>query len=374
MSGSPDLRIDLAFESELQLGRMRVRPALLEVVIDDDRQVLEPRVMQVLVALARRPGEVVTRDQLVKQCWESRAVSDDSINRTISKIRALCRDASGEPVFRLETVARVGYRLFPGRASASAESLPATALTIADITRTARRLITTPVRLAAASAVVALVTTAALTNERAGALAAKPEGVALAVLPFADLSADQSCKYFGRGVAEEIAVMLAADPELNVKTGGAAPDSDYAKLARERDVSYVLDGSVRRKDRAVRVTVRLVNARTGVQIWATDYDRGLADVWATQRDIGSEVARNILSRDSPADLRPTHRTDGETYRLYLTAVGMLRTGEPERLPSAQKLLRQVLKRDPDYLPGRVWLNIAETASKRQLNQRVTTPS
>lgn len=79
-------------------------------------------------------------------------------------------------------------------------------------------------------------------------------------------------------------------------------------------------------------------------------------MWATQRDIGSEVARNILSRKSQSDLR------------------MLRSGEPERVPSARKLLHQVLEREPDYLPGRVWLGIADSALKRQPREPVATRS
>ena len=100
--------IDLAREPRFTLGGAEVLPATRELVAAGRREVLEPRIMQVLVALARRRGEVVSRGELVAACWGGRAVSEDAINRSISVIRRLA-DAHGG--FRIETVARVGYRL-----------------------------------------------------------------------------------------------------------------------------------------------------------------------------------------------------------------------------------------------------------------------
>ena len=73
--------VELAREPPFALGALRVHPATLEVAVDAGREVLEPRVMQVLVALARSAGEVVTRDLLIQSCWGGRVVGDDAINR-----------------------------------------------------------------------------------------------------------------------------------------------------------------------------------------------------------------------------------------------------------------------------------------------------
>lgn len=92
------------------LGPLRVVPAAREVERDGVRETLEPRVMQVLVALAQAGGEVVGRDELIARCWDGRIVVDNAINRVISRLRRLS-ETLGEGCFRIDTVARVGYRL-----------------------------------------------------------------------------------------------------------------------------------------------------------------------------------------------------------------------------------------------------------------------
>jgi formylglycine-generating enzyme required for sulfatase activity/DNA-binding winged helix-turn-helix (wHTH) protein len=105
--GSPTL-IDLAREARFTLGALEVRPSTREVVQGERREVLEPRVMRVLVALAQRRGEVVSRDELTAACWGVRVVGEDAINRAIAGVR---RVAQSYGDFAVETVARVGHRL-----------------------------------------------------------------------------------------------------------------------------------------------------------------------------------------------------------------------------------------------------------------------
>lgn len=101
-------KVDLAHEKRFTLGAAEVRPATREVVWADQREILEPRVMQGLVALARAGGEVVSRDDLINAAWEGRIVSEDAINRVISRVRRV-GEITG--AFELETVTKVGYRL-----------------------------------------------------------------------------------------------------------------------------------------------------------------------------------------------------------------------------------------------------------------------
>ena len=100
--------IDLAHIRPFRIGDVEVRPASREVVRGDQRELLEPLVMQVLVALANARGETLSRDDLIEACWSGRAVSDDAINRVISRLRALGRDSGA---FQVETITKVGYRL-----------------------------------------------------------------------------------------------------------------------------------------------------------------------------------------------------------------------------------------------------------------------
>ncbi len=107
----PAARIDLAHEASFAIGRLTVRPSTREVARDDGVvEVLEPRVMQVLVALRRAGGGIVSRDDLTRSCWEGRVVGEDAINRVISRLRRTAAGI-GESAFRVETVTKVGYRL-----------------------------------------------------------------------------------------------------------------------------------------------------------------------------------------------------------------------------------------------------------------------
>jgi len=104
-------RVDLAHAADFWLGPLQVCPSTREVVRDDGaREILEPRVMQVFVALARTPGTILGRHDLTDQCWEGRIVSEDAINRVISRLRRVA-EGVGRGSFRIETVTKVGYRL-----------------------------------------------------------------------------------------------------------------------------------------------------------------------------------------------------------------------------------------------------------------------
>jgi DNA-binding winged helix-turn-helix (wHTH) protein len=114
-------RIDLAHEAPFRLGSLEVRPALRQLAREDGSEdVLEPRVMQVLVALARADGAIVSRDDLTRSCWEGRVVGEDAINRVVSRLRRAA-EGIGQGSFRIETITKVGYRLLrEGQAGAAA--------------------------------------------------------------------------------------------------------------------------------------------------------------------------------------------------------------------------------------------------------------
>ena len=107
----PSDRVDLAHVPGFMLGRLRVRPAVRQLVRDDgEDEVLQHRVMQVLIALARADGAIVTRDELTMSCWDGRVVGEDAINRILSRLRSVAAGI-GAGSFRIETVTRIGYRL-----------------------------------------------------------------------------------------------------------------------------------------------------------------------------------------------------------------------------------------------------------------------
>ena len=112
---------DLAAAPSFSLGRLEVFPAACEVVAGDRREHLQKRVMQVLVVLASPPQRVVSRDDLIRACWNGRWVTDDAVARCILQLRRLARDLGG---FQIDTRVGVGYRLTVESADKSAEAIP----------------------------------------------------------------------------------------------------------------------------------------------------------------------------------------------------------------------------------------------------------
>jgi DNA-binding winged helix-turn-helix (wHTH) protein len=120
--GSP--RIDLAREPEFRVGGLQVRPSRREVEAGEVRQHLQPRVMQVLVALAHPSSDVVSQDELISRCWSGLAVGEDAVARCISQLRRVAASWS-EPPFQIETIPGVGYRLSPAAAPTGGAPAPA---------------------------------------------------------------------------------------------------------------------------------------------------------------------------------------------------------------------------------------------------------
>ena len=100
--------IDLAHTPAFKIGEVQVLPPTREVVGAGRSEILEPLVMQVLVALHSARGATLSRDDLIDACWGGRAVTDDALNRVLSRLRALARSFGG---FKVETITKVGYRL-----------------------------------------------------------------------------------------------------------------------------------------------------------------------------------------------------------------------------------------------------------------------
>ncbi len=100
----------LGHRSSFLIGKLTVAPSCGELFGPDGRQHVEPRVMQVLVALADADGSTVTRGDLMSLCWNGRVVGDDALNRVIAVIRKMVRNVGPGDV-RLTSIPKIGYRL-----------------------------------------------------------------------------------------------------------------------------------------------------------------------------------------------------------------------------------------------------------------------
>jgi TolB-like protein/DNA-binding winged helix-turn-helix (wHTH) protein/Tfp pilus assembly protein PilF len=331
----------LAERPDFDLGGLRVSPARREVHFGEDRRELEPKVAQVLVALATAQSEVVSRDRLIEQCWNGRIVGDDALNRCIVALRHLAKEFSPEP-FAIETVPRVGYCLVERRAEQRA----------AIIGRNGR------LALAALLALLLIAAGLAFGWSRFGHADTAPASIA--VLSFRNLSAGDP--YFAEGVGEEILGQLSREPQFRVagrvSSGQFGSDPDVREVARRLNVDYVLEGSVRTQSGRVRVNADLIRARDRIRLWSESYDGKLDDVFAIQRRIGAAVAAALQRKllRAPA-LSGAPVTKGEAYNLYLTARGLIRTRNRRVTATAANVLRDAINIDPGYAPA--WASLAE---------------
>ena len=163
------------------------------------RLALEPKVAQVLIALATARSEVVSRDRLIEQCWDGRIVGDDALNRCIVALRHLAKEFSPEP-FAIETVPRVGYCLIERQPKRQRF-------------RTGKN-----ARIALAALIVLVLVAGVLAFAWPQLRNADTSPASIAVLPFRSLSAGDP--YFAEGIGEEILGQLAREPQFRI---AAAP-------------------------------------------------------------------------------------------------------------------------------------------------------
>ncbi|MBP1603645.1 MAG: serine/threonine protein kinase with repeat, partial [Acidobacteria bacterium] len=150
--------------------------------------------------------------------------------------------------------------------------------------------------------------------------------VAIAVLPFADMSAAHDQAYFCEGMAEEIMSALVRVEGIRVASRTSAfrvqrDGGDLAAIARALSVAYVLEGSVRTASTRLRVTAQLTDMASGFHVWSERFDREIADVFAVQDEIAAGVVEAVKARLAPGHravhARP-HAASLEAYRAYLT--------------------------------------------------------
>jgi serine/threonine-protein kinase len=171
----------------------------------------------------------------------------------------------------------------------------------------------------------------------------------IAVLPFANMSADKENEYFSDGLAEEILNLLAKIPGLKViaRTSSFAfrgKEQDITQIAEALRVQTILEGSVRRAGNRIRVTAQLINAADGTHLWSERYDRDLADVFAIQDEIAQAISEALKVRLAPR----AQIVNLEAYQNYLKGQYYRARLTPESLAKAKEYFEQALAIDPNY--------------------------
>lgn len=173
----------------------------------------------------------------------------------------------------------------------------------------------------------------------------------VAVLPFSNFSERQDAEYFADGLTEELINSLAQIPGLKVAGRTSAfyfkgKNEDLREVGRQLGVSHVVEGSVRRENDRLRVTVQLIKVSDGFHIMSQTYDRQMDDAFAIQTEIANSVANTLKVKLAPAAAAPRER-DPEAYRLELVAKAQLRKFGFNELTAARQGFQQVIKLEPD---------------------------
>jgi serine/threonine protein kinase/Tfp pilus assembly protein PilF len=193
-------------------------------------------------------------------------------------------------------------------------------------------------------------------NSRSGPVlpvVAAPPRHSIAVLPFADMSPEKDQEYFCDGMAEEIISALTRVKGLRVASRTSAfrfrgSSQDTARIGEQLQVDSLLEGSVRKSGKRLRITVQLVHAKDGFELWSERYDRDIEDVFAVQDEIAVAVTDRLKARIGAGGLVQRHSTDIESYTLYLKGRYQWNQRSAESLRKSIGFFRQATARDPSY--------------------------
>ncbi|HEX3533449.1 MAG TPA: protein kinase, partial [Gemmatimonadaceae bacterium] len=178
----------------------------------------------------------------------------------------------------------------------------------------------------------------------------------VAVLPFANMSADPDNEYFADGIAEEIINALTKIQSLRVASRTSSftfkgKDEDISEIGRKLKVSAVLEGSVRKVGNKLRITAQLINAADGYHLWAEQYDREMEDIFAIQDDIAQAIVKSlrvILSEGEKLALGKVRTVDVDAYHYYLRGRKFFHEHRRKSLEYAVQMYEKAIETDPEY--------------------------
>jgi adenylate cyclase len=196
---------------------------------------------------------------------------------------------------------------------------------------------------------------------------------AVAVLPFANMSGDAKQVYFSDGMTEEVITELSRFRELMVIARNSSfafrgQSMDLREVGRQLGAAYIVEGSVRRADKRVRIAAQLAEAATGAHLWADRYDRSIEDVFAIQEEIARGIVATVAQRvreDSEMAARRRPPADLRAYDLYIQGHHLSDDWRPEAQARIEKLFEEPRRIDPTF--ARAYTGLAYVHLNRTLD-------
>jgi adenylate cyclase len=301
---------------------------------------LTPKAAAVLGVLIERAGQPVTKQELFASVWSNTIVSDDALATCVQELRKALGDDSRQPQY-IETRHRVGYRFV-------AELGAAVPMAGHGVPKAESGVPTAEFGVPTVAPGVPI----------AGRLAA------VAVLPFVDMSPNRDQDYFCEGLAEELIDALTHVDGLRVAARSSSfqfrgAGLDVRQVGRSLGVDALLEGSVRKADDRLRITVQLVDAASGYHRWSQRFDRTLGDVFAIQDEIAEAVASTLrggeLSRREKSAVRRL-QTAAEPYEYYLRARQRMHRMQQPDMDQSRQMFERAIELDTGYAPA--WAGLA----------------
>src|SRR5580692_11811381 len=362
--------------SELAVRRLRFDSFELDLRTEELRKHgvrlrLQGQPLQVLAALLKRAGDVVTREELRAQIWTTDTFVDfdHSLHNSIARLREVLGDSAERPRY-IETLPRRGYRFIapvdtvdvPAPSPAAGSAPPAALSGHARLTKSHALLLTTAFAILCVSIVLWLARTGG------APINAAPRLNSIAVLPLENLSGDPSQEFFADGMTDQLITDLAKVGSLRVISRTSVMQykgtrKGLPEIARELKVDAIVEGSVIRSGQRVRVTAQLVQARTDQHLWAETYDRDLGDILKLQGEVADAIAQQVRAQLAPtqqSQLRSAHAVNPAAYDAYLK--GRLyfvnEFTKPDSLRKAQRYFEESIQTDPNF--GLAYAGLADT--------------
>ena len=338
-------------EQGFMLGDWQVLPKRRQFIRGDEVVQPEPLPLKVLLSLAARNGEAVTKDQLVDECWGGRATADAPITRCIAQLRKLLGDTE-RPYRYIDVLVRTGYFLKQPVVLLDKEAddpAPADADEPASAPVSRRSYLGA---LVATLAIVALLAVF-LIDKEADAVNS------IAVMPFTNLTEDSANAYIAEGFKVELVHTLQTVPELAIKNV-QVPDArmEVPELGRSLEVDYVLVGALRIEGMELKFSYQLVRVDDGIIISSGQVSGARDRLFSRQEELANLVKSQVVGNEQQPVVSRSRPQNSMGYDRYLLGQYLMERRRREgNLEDAIALFEESIDLDPGFGPA--YLALAE---------------
>jgi TolB-like protein len=299
--------------------------------------------MAVLLHLANRPGQVVSRETLLSDLWPGVVGADNSLTQVIIKLRKALGDDSDRPTY-IQTVMKRGYRLV-------APLLPAAETPFIPRGRACT--------MAAGVLAGGVLVAAGIwwnSGERANRMSRNADAVAselptLAVASFQALGKDGQELLLARGITADLLADLSKSSGLSVIGFSPMEDRAGGEASNQAEARYLVSGTVQRVEGRLRLHVYLAERDTGKQLWSERFDRAPSDLFAIQDELGPKIVRMLPAKVSEAELRRMarrHTRNLQAYEYFQRGQAALLVRQDSGNEAARQMFRRAIELDATF--------------------------